>query len=635
MSRRLGDRRAGVAVTAILLAAACRQMARVQPRPSIIVITIDTLRADHVTPQLMPTLDALSQESVVFEQAVTVAPLTLPAHASLFTGLYPPRHRIRDNQMYALPADVVTYPLRLKSRGYATGAFVSAVVLDHRFGLVRGFDTYDDEIDGPERPGRDTIARAERWIDSAGRPFFLWLHLFEPHAPYRTGSYAGEVKEVDAALADFFGYLQRTQIWDRVIVSVTADHGESLGEHGEQTHGFFLYDATLRIPWILKVPDFGGRRVRQLVRIIDEIPTILDIAELGDRNDDATAADGVSVAALARGGRSLGLEAYSETFLPRDQFGWSSLTSIRTDRLKFIEAPQPELYDLASDPGELTNVITLRKPDARRLERVLFAIARAPSPSSARIGADPLLAEKLLSLGYIGYASGAVNEAGVSLADPKAKVDVYNLTMTALELSEKGDFTAALTALRTAERRDPHVAQIEFLKGTLLGQIGQYDQAAAALEQTLALSPHHTGARFKLALAWLRMGRADRAAEALREVVREQPDDFRAWHNLATIAYSRGDLDEAETLEHRALELFRNYAEAWNTLGAIALVRKTPTMAVEALTKATELAPQNAQAFKNLSLALRAVGQSARAQAAADRACVLDRRLCSTTGGQP
>ena len=577
---------------------------------------------------MTPALDALAKESVVFDHAITVAPLTLPAHASLLTGAYPPRHGVRDNQVFALPADVATYPAALKQHGYATGAFVSAVVLDHRFGLNRGFDVYDDEIAGPERAATETLARAERWIDAAARPFFAWIHLFEPHAPYKTGSYEGEVKMADAALGTFFTHLRDRALWDKLVVSVTSDHGESLGEHREQTHGFFLYEATLRIPWLLKAPRVQPEHVPNLVRIVDEMPTILEFAAVDVGR--MTPPDGISLASR-RGNRVDVGEAYSETFLPRDQFGWSPLAAVRTDRLKYIEAPRAELYDLAADPGEAMNLVSARPDDASRLRRVLAATMQQPG-RTARPQSDPMLSEKLLSLGYIGY-SPATAGSNASLADPKDKIDVYNFTMRALELSENGDLAGALRSVEQAEQLDPNVAQVQFLKGSLLGQAGRFDQAVAALERTLALNPGYTGARFKLALALLRLGRADRAAEALNEAVREQPNDFRAWHNLAAIAYSRGNLDEAERLERKALSISPDYAEAWNALGAIAIVRKRPADAIEALTKATRLAPQNAQAFQNLALAFQAAGQMQQARAAADRACAIDRRFCSSSGG--
>jgi choline-sulfatase len=623
---------AGGVVAAVLLLTACRAPARPRPRLSIIVISIDTLRADHVNARLTPVLDALEREAVVFDQAVTVAPLTLPAHASLLTGMYPPRHGVRDNAVFTLPADVATYPAHLKQLGYATGAFVSAVVLDHRYGLNRGFDVYDDEIAGPERAGVETLSRAASWIDRAPRPFFLWVHLFEPHAPYRTGSYAGEVAAVDTALAGFFTHLRDAHMWADIVLSVTADHGESLGEHGEQTHGFFLYDATLRIPWVLKAPGVLPRRVPQLVRLVDEMPTIVDIAGAAGRpaenNRGAHATiDGTSVAALAHGG-SIELDAYSETFLPRDQFGWSPLASMRTGRFKYIEAPQPEFFDLASDPDEAANVVGSRAADAARLKRALAAVASVRGVPSARVGSDPQRAEQLLSLGYSAGATAFPETADRALADPKTKLAVYELTMAALEMAEKGELTHALKNLQEAERLDPDVAQIELLIGTVLGRMGRYDRAASALERAASLNPQDTAVRFKLALAWLRTGRAERAAEALREVVRSQPDDFRAWHNLAAIAYSRGDLDEADALERKALALSPEYAEAWNTVGAIALVRRRTDVALDALTRATRFGPQNAQAFRNLALAFGAAGEEERARAAGARACALDKSLC-------
>lgn len=626
MPRRLGASLTG-AVAAALLLVGCRAPAPPRTPPSIVVITVDTLRADHLSAASMPTLDALGREGVVFEQALTVAPLTLPAHASLLSGLYPPGHRVRDNEVSALPADIPTYPARFKERGYATGAFVSAVVLDRRYGLDRGFEVYDAEIAGPERSAADTISRAQRWIDSAPRPFFVWLHLFEPHAPYRTGSYAGEVSAVDAEIGKFFGHLRAGQLWDNTIVSVTADHGESLGEHGEQTHGFFLYDATLRIPWVLKAPGLSPDRVPQLVRIVDEMPTIADLAGIVDPAEIAPKRDGVSVVPALRG-ESLGLEAYSETFLPFDQFGWSALTSLRTDRFKYVDAPQRELYDLTRDPGERSNIASGSTTDVSRLKRILDAIGRAPAPPSGHTASDPALSEKLLSLGYIGHSRRQADAAGNTLPDPKSKIEVYNLTMSALELSETGDVAGALNALQKAGRLDPDVPQIAFLEGTVLGRAGRFEQAVTALQRTLALDPQHTAARFKLALAWLRLGRTERATEALQEVTRQQPDDFRAWHNLAAIAYTRGDLDGAEALEQKAIAIAPEYSEAWNTLGAIALIRKRTDAALEALTKATRFGPQNAQAFDNLAMALTAAGQPDRARAASERACALNATLC-------
>ena len=471
-------------IAAAIVFGACRVSRQTRPPVSIVLITIDTLRADHVDSRLTPALDALGREAVVFDQAVTVSPLTLPAHASLLTARYPPRHGIRDNEIFSLAPDVPVYPAMLKQRGYATAAFVGAPVLDRRYGLQRGFDVYDDEIAGAERTAADTLARATRWLDAAPPLFFTWIHLFEPHAPYRSGSYAGEVKGVDAALHDFFAHLRDRRLWDDVVVSVSADHGESLGEHEEQTHGFFLYDATLRIPWILKGPGLRPRRVSDLVRIVDEMPTILDAAHVFERGVGGPPIDGVSLFSSIEAGRSPGppsTVAYGETFLPRDQFGWSPLTSVRTTRYKYIEAPQPELYDLTADPAERTNIVSSAAAEAGRLRRVLAAAGRGPAAPSPSVTADPALTEKLMSLGYFS-ASSSSDRTDAALPDPKSKIGVYNACMAALERAEQGDVTGALGLVDQAERIDPNVAQIEFLKGTLLGRLGRYREAAAALE---------------------------------------------------------------------------------------------------------------------------------------------------------
>jgi tetratricopeptide (TPR) repeat protein len=413
------------------------------------------------------------------------------------------------------------------------------------------------------------------------------------------------------------------------VLAATADHGEALGEHGEKTHGFFVYDAALHIPWILKAPGLTSERVQQLVRIVDVMPTVV---ELADPNAAvAGEIDGISFASADARRSSSNLHAYSETYLPPHQFGWSPLKAIRTERFKYIDAPQPELYDLQADAGEKTNILASNAADANRLRRALNAIARGTQAATRPPDADQRLTAQLASLGYVSSSAAIADPETPNLPDPKAKLAVYNLTMTALELSESGDLPAALNAVQQAERLDPAVAQVLFLKGTLLGQMGRNDQAVTALERTLALAPRYAAARFKLAMALVRLGRTDQATNTLNELLREQPGDFRAWHNLAAIAYSRGDLDEAERLERRAVAIAPDYAEAWNTLGAIAIVRKQTDTALESLERATRLAPQNGQAFRNLSLALRQAGKADAARTAADRACALDQRFCGGT----
>jgi choline-sulfatase len=623
-------------VAVLVLASAGWACSRPPSKPpaqrSVILVTIDTLRADHVTPQIAPVLDRLARESVTFDRAVTVAPLTLPAHASLLTAMYPQAHGVRDNQIFSLGEGTPTYASWLKARGYATAAFVSAIVLDHRYGLAAGFDTYDDEMSGAaERSAHATLERAEQWLGTTRTPLFLWVHLFEPHAPYGTGSYASEITTVDRELGDFFADLQHRGLWDDAVVSVTSDHGESLGEHGESTHGLFVYDSTIRVPWILKAPGQAPRRFTHQVRILDVLPTMIELANAGGADVSRPGnVDGVNLGPFLARDDSPRLEAYSESLLPLHQFNWSELKAVRTDRFKYIDAPEPELYDLTRDPSEASNVLSGNGAVAASMKSTLAAIERsrhAPTGRTQRPEGDPVMAERFMALGYIGY-SPAPPAPDKRLPDPKRKLQVYELTMSAYELAGRNKPAEALAALRRAEQIDPDVTQVLYLKGTILGNQERFAEAAAALERAVALNPKFVPARFKLALAYLRLGQHDEAERGLRQVLDQEPRNVRAHHNLAAIAYSRGDLGRAEELERQALAIDTTYFEAWNTLGAIYVVSKRPTEAIQALNTAIRLNPSSGQAQYNLALALGAAGEAERASEAAKRACSLDTRFC-------
>jgi choline-sulfatase len=628
--------RLGALLLGALAAATCRgasEPAREERPRSIVLVTIDTLRADHVTREVAPNLARLAEEGLRFEQAVTVSPVTLPSHASLLTALYPPRHGVRDNAIFALTPEVPNLVPLLKDAGYATGAFVSAVVLDSRFGLDRGFDVYDDEVGDAERAASETLARARQWIGAAQSPFFAWIHLFEPHAPYKTGSYAQEVSLADRELGAFFAFLRDRGLWTDVVVSVTSDHGEALGDHGEQTHGFFVYDATVRIPWIVRAPGVAPITLREQVRIVDVLPTLVDLAAAGVKWD-AARVDGVSVVAAVREGQMPRLEAFVETWLPRHQFGWSELQGLRVDGQKLIEATSVsdrragrELYDLAADPGEQASVIEAHAGSAERLSRVLGSIRTAGAASARMLPADSLMAERFMALGYIG-AVGEEGAARGNLPLPREKLPVYLRVMDAMARASTGESKAALAEADAALALDGGIAQAHFLRGTLLGQERRFKEAAAALERTLELSPRYATARFKLALAYLELGNARRAEAELTRVTADEPRNARAWHNLAALAYIQGDFPRAEERERRAIEIDPDYVEALNTLGAIHIVRREYDRAIDALHRATVLQPANAQVLANLALALRPAGRAAEADAAASKACTIDKRYC-------
>jgi arylsulfatase A-like enzyme len=415
---------------------------------NLLVITLDTTRADAIGAYggraVTPTLDHLASTGVVFEQASTVAPLTLPAHCSLFTALFPPSHRVHENGE-TLASQSVTLAERLKARGFHTGAFVSSFVLDHQWGLNQGFDVYRDLATQPGPIDRESLRRpADRVVDDAlgwlhevgGRRFFGWLHFYDAHAPAQPppefaspngqDPYVGAIGFVDFQLSRVMTFLDERGLLDRTVIVIVGDHGESLGEHGEASHGLFVYESVMRIPLIIRAPSAGmqGRRMVDPVRIVDVTPTVLDL--LGQ--PPAPATDGQTLVPLMNGAvKELKLEAYSESRYGFDRFGWSPLMALRQGRFKLILAPRPELYDLASDPHEMMNLYGQRAGLAATLTRRLQRIGQpADTERAANIPAmDSATRARLAALGYVnGFVSRSPRDAE-RLADPKDRIELY------------------------------------------------------------------------------------------------------------------------------------------------------------------------------------------------------------------
>jgi arylsulfatase A-like enzyme len=362
---------------------------RVQPE-SLLLITMDTTRPDHLQPYgatnvETPGLQALADSGVVFDHAYSVAPITLPAHTSIHTGLYPPQTGVRNNGIHYVPAEVTTLAERLRAAGFHTGAFVSASVLDHRYGLNQGFEVYDDDLSSgrerhprmvPDRPAESTVTAASAWLDKLadGDRYFLWVHLYDPHATYSPPSpyrdryqdhlYDGEIAYMDSQIARLLAH-PRIAAGRGVAVIVLADHGESLGEHGEQTHGILAYDSTLHVPLIMRLPGSkAGTRVAQNVSQVDLVPTVIDLFHLsGDPG-----LPGRSLLPLVQGAGPA-QSAYAETYLPFYTYGWAKLRVLRQERWKYIDGPAPELYDIMRDPRELSNQLKEQPGIAHDMQR--------------------------------------------------------------------------------------------------------------------------------------------------------------------------------------------------------------------------------------------------------------------------
>ena len=553
----------------------------VRKRPNLILITADTLRADKLSCYGndsidTPHIDRLAASGVLFENAATVTPLTLPAHSSIFTGTYPAYHGVRDNGGYYLGHEQTTLAEVLKENGWATGAFVGAFVLDSRWGLDQGFDRYFDDFDfsqfkelslsSVERRGDAVLEAALEWMSSVrGRPFFSWIHFFDPHTPYdppepyRTryeeSLYDGEVAFVDDLVGRLMSWVHRAGLHEETVVVFVGDHGEGLGQHGESEHGFFVYDSTMRIPFILSSPyyDLEPRRVAAQVSAIDLMPTLLDLLDLSQ----PSSLQGQSLRALAEGEETdPGLLAYSESYYPRNHYGWSELRSLRDGELHFISAPEPELYDVRADPLEKENLAQQRAGTVRRLQRRLEEIVAESSASGVEpqepVGVDPETQERLAALGYLGGVKVNVDPSR-ALADPKTKIELHNLIQSAERLSWEGKLPEAFDNVSRALAADRDILKAHFLQGRLFQRMRQPTHAAASFREALARDPLYKAAAFQLAMTYLQLGRTEEAATGFRRVLEIDPRDNKSYYLLAKILIGREDCTRALALLDRAI----------------------------------------------------------------------------------
>lgn len=571
----------------VLCTAACKRTAR----PNVLIITIDTLRADRLgaygfVPAHTPNIDRLASEGVRCADAIASAPITMPAHSSIFTGLYPPAHGVRDNGAYALGEEAVTLAERLRDAGYTTHAFVSALVLNRRYNLDQGFETYDDDLwaeDEPklfmirERQAPKTADRVLSWLASwtkrPEKPFFAWVHFFDPHQPQRPSPadmavaatpYDAEIAGVDRQIGRIIAALEKGGLLDDTLVIVTADHGESLGEHGEKTHAIFVYDATVRVPLIVRYPRlFSGRVYTAPVRAVDIAPTVLSILDLPPGN----AVDGRSLLDAFRGKQPPPDQPqYSESLLSEVGFGMAPLYAVREGGYKYIRAPRPELYDLRADPHELDNLYARQPAIARRLDATLTRIIRASETHAVKPEISPMTRETEESLQALGYLAPAAERRAMQGMDPKDALPLHN---------------------KLDDAR--HLAQDK-----------RWKEAEALLLEILQSTPRNVSALNVLGLIGVKSGNLEMAHRYYEQSMAVDGGQFRVYGILATLSMNRGDMETARRQLQTALSINPHFAEAMASLGFIESLENHPDAAEEWYRKGVAADPSFPRVYRRL-----------------------------------
>jgi arylsulfatase A-like enzyme/Flp pilus assembly protein TadD len=568
---------------------------------NVILITVDTLRADKIGCYgngnvATPTMDAFAAQGIRYERAISQTPLTLPSHTTIMTGTLPIFHGVRDNGGFVVPSELVTMAEAFKTKGYDTAAFVAAYVLDSKWGLNQGFDTYFDKFDlsrfekislgEVQRPANEVIDEALGWIDKKkDGKFFAWIHLYDPHTPYAPpepfksqyaqNPYLGEISYTDTQLARLWDFLDRNGLRDNLFLIFTSDHGESLGEHEETTHGFFVYQAALHVPLIIATPfpELRGRISSETVGLVDVMPTVCEMA-------------GIPIPAEVQGrslvpsffvpGAAADRLAYSETFYPRYHYGWSDLRSVQDGRFKLILAPVPELYDLDRDPGEEKNLVYLEKKVFEDLSARAGVLMEEAGRNALEVdlqNVDEETREKLAALGYVGSFMDSAKLQGKKLANPRDKIGVFNELSKARESGLGGDSEEAIRTIQAIIAEDPAITDAHFGLGNVLYKARRFEEAVESFKKAIDLKPDDSFAVINIANCYQAMGRFDEAEKYVLDYMAKGFDDSQLFFLLGTLMVNHKEPEKAVPYFEKCLAGNPRSASAHNGLAAIYLNR--------------------------------------------------------------
>jgi len=569
-------------------------------KPNVVLFTLDTTRADHLpcygyTGVKTPHLDELAEKGIVFEQCTSSSPLTLPSHASIMTGLYPTFHRVRVNGNTAVSQEHLTLAEVLSEQGYQCGAFIGAFVLDGRWGLKQGFHHYDDQFDLREykqldlamvqRPANELIDASIVWLEGQkDSPFFAWIHLYDPHAPYEppepyfseyntslVGLYDGEIAFTDEQIGRFISWLDQNGLRENTIIAIMGDHGEGLGDHGEIAHGYYIYDYAVQVPFLLVTPfeDFQGIRVNVQVRTLDIYPTLLEMvgAQIPDVNQGQSL-----LGTIFSPNSGKDAYAYCESFSPNIHYGWSPLQSLRTIQFKYIDAPRPELYDIVKDPEESNNLRDRLPDKTREFKEVLDRIIRetsqsAPQPEAANL--DQEILRRLAALGYIGspVSKRSSQKDGEVLPDPKDKHHIYESVQRVGELINMENYQESVQILESVLKEEPGIPQAMLL----------------------------------LATSYVELDRREEAKAQYDRILKDDPNSIQGLIGMANVLLSEGNKEDVIALCKQILSADDRNTQAYTILGEVYMGEDDHSQALPNLEKAVEIQPKMTRNRLNLA----------------------------------
>ncbi|MGE5340898.1 MAG: sulfatase-like hydrolase/transferase [Candidatus Omnitrophota bacterium] len=591
---------------------------------NVILLTLDTLRVDFVGAYgkhmaHTPALDRMADEGVRFETCISQTPLTLPSHTTMLSGTYPLHHQVRDNGGFCVPQNLELVSEILKKQGFATSAFIGSYVLHSSWGINQGFDVYSDQFDlskyervslgNVRKPASEVLGNAREWLKSnKKKKFFSWIHLYDPHAPYEPPSpykekypnrpYRGAVEYMDDQLGQFFEFLKAEGISDNTLMIIAADHGESLGQHGEQTHGFFIYEPTVHVPLIIHAPfRFPASTVHETVELADITPTILDCL-------------GIPIPSFMQGESLLGVmfkdktltkqEAYTETYFPRLHFGWSELKAIyQKGSFKYIQAPNDELYDIKKDADEKNNLALKKSYQTGKARHQIEKFIREKSQHAQMPGQEKRLdREEIEKLAALGYLTTVVKTKETDrLPDPKGKVRIFNDLSTAKEMMANGKHNDAIALLKKILQSEPNLIDGMLQLGNVYYKNRMFEDALHWHYEVLKKKPDYNAAMINVLNSLEQLGRYDQGLEEARRFLTIFPNDYTFYNEMANFHLLKNEFEKAVDVLNQSIALESSNPQAYTKLGAISIIQKDYRQARLYLEKAAAVNPY----LKNLN----------------------------------